>query len=88
MQGVTVGAPRNLHQLVDAEIAFARWRRADGVGFLGQSQVQRGPIRVAINRHGSNAHFPAGTDDTHGDFAAIGDKNFSERGRHQICNAF
>ena len=78
MNGVAAGAARDVHDLVDAQITFARRARADGVGFVGQADVEGFAVGFAENGDGSNAEFAASAQDAHGDFAAIGNQDFFE----------
>src|SRR3984893_1946348 len=78
MHGVTARAPRDVHQLIDAEIAFARRRSTDRVGFGGETNVKRGAVSDTINSGGWYAHLAAGSYDANGNFAAIGDEDFFE----------
>src|SRR5262249_51121014 len=64
--------------LVNAEIALARRRRADGVSFVGQPNVQRFAVCVAKHRDRLDAEFAARAENAHGNLAAIGDQDFLE----------
>src|ERR1700674_239769 len=78
MDGVAAGAAGDVDELVDAEIAFARGRGAEGVGFVGEADVEGGAVGFAEDRDRADAEFAAGAEDAHGDFAAIGDQDFVE----------
>ncbi len=78
MNGVAAGAARDVHELVDAEIAFARGRGADGVGFVGEADVEGFAVDFAEDGDGADAEFAAGAQDAHGDFTAIGYQDFLE----------
>ena len=80
MQRVAAGAARDVHHFVDAQIAFAGRRGADGISLVGKADVQRGAVDFAENGDGRNAHFAAGAHDAHGDFTAIGDEDFFKHG--------
>ena len=56
---------------------------ADADAFVGQRRVQAVPVRFGADRHACNAHFLAGTDDTHGDLAAVCNENFR---KHAYCS--
>ena len=73
MNGVATGAARDVDQLIDAQIAFARGCGADGISFVGEANVQRGAVGFAEDGDGRDAEFAAGSDNANGDFAAIGD---------------
>ena len=78
MNGVAAGAARDVHDFVDAEIAFAGGGRADGVGFVGEAHVEGFAVHVAEYGCGADAEFAAGAQDADGDLAAIGDQDFLE----------
>src|SRR5712691_4514384 len=78
MQRVAPGKARHIHQLVYTKITLARWRGANWVGFIGQTNMQRGAVKIAIDRDGTDAHLAAGPQDADRDFPAIGDQNLLE----------
>ncbi len=78
MKCIAARAARHLDQFVNTEIAFTRRRGADGVGFVGQPDVQRFAVGLAKNGNGLNAKFAARANDTHGDLAAISNQDFLE----------
>ena len=78
MKSVASGALCDVHQFVEAEIAFARRSRTDGIGFIGEANVKRVAVDFTEDSDGFDAEFAAGADDTDGDFAAIGNENFAE----------
>ena len=45
---------------------------------IGQSHCHRIPVGFGIDLHDLDAELMAGALDTHGDFAAVGDKNPSD----------
>ncbi len=73
MDSVAAGAACDVDELVDAEITFAGGRGADGVGFVGQANVEGGAVGFTKDGGGADAEFAAGTENSDGDFAAIGD---------------
>jgi hypothetical protein len=73
MDSVAAGAACDVDELVDAEITFAGGRGADGVGFVGQANVEGGAVGFTKDGGGADAEFAAGTENADGDFAAIGD---------------
>ena len=73
MDSVTTGATGDVDQLVDAEIAFARRSGTDGVGFVGETDVEGGAVGFAEDDDGADAEFAAGPQNANSDFAAIGD---------------
>jgi hypothetical protein len=42
-------------------------------------------IRLGIDGHGPDAHFPAGPDDPQGDLAPVGDEDFGEQSTPLFC---
>ena len=72
MNRVAASAFNDIHNFVDAQITFARRRRADRVGFTGQAHMQGVAVGFAEHHGRWNAKFAAGAQDAHGDFAAIG----------------
>ena len=88
MNRVAVGVARDAQNLFDDQIAFARRRGADGIGFIGQPHVERGAIHVAIHRNGAHTEFAAGAHDAHCDFTAIGNQDFLEHFRGQTEREF
>ena len=80
MHGIATGATRHVHELVNAEITFARGRRADGVGFIGKADVQGLAVDLTEDGGGADAQLAAGAQDAHGDLTAIGDQDFPEHG--------
>src|SRR5271168_2539608 len=80
MDCIATGAARDIDYFFDAKITLARGRGADGIGFVGQADVERFAVDFAENRHAANAQLAAGAQDAHGDFAAIGNQDFPEHG--------
>ena len=78
MNRVHVGNFRGADHLRNVQVAFAAARRTDANGLIGEPHVQRVAVRFRIDGDGANAEFLAGAQDAQGDFAAIGDQNFSE----------
>ena len=80
MDGVGFSLLGDLKNLVHAQVALARGRRAEQVGLVSVAHVQRAAVHVRIHGHGGNAQFAAGADDAHGDLAPVGDEDFLEHG--------
>src|SRR6266568_4657069 len=78
VQGIATGAARDIHELVDAEIALARRRGADGIGFIGETDVKRFAVGLTEDCDGADTQFAAGAQYAHGDFTAIGNQDFFE----------
>ena len=64
------------------QIGQRRRRGADAHGLLGQLDVLGVAVSLRIDHHSLDAQFMAGTLDTEGDFATIGDKNLF---KHIVC---
>ncbi len=62
VDGVAAGAAGNVDELVDAQIAFAGRRGADGIGFVGQTDVEGGAVGFAEDGDGADAEFAAGAE--------------------------
>ncbi len=73
MDGIDVGFPRHVDDLVDAQIAFAAGSRADGISFIGVADMQRCAIRFGEDSNRRDPPFLAGAQDPHGNFTSIGD---------------
>ena len=88
MDRVHVGDFGGADHLRDVQIAFAAARRTDADGFVGEADVQREAIGFGIDGDGLDAEFPARGEDAQGDFAAIGDQNFSEHFIRDLSGSF
>ena len=64
--------------LVDQQIAFGGFRRADGDGRVGHLDMQGVLVGLRIDGDRLDAHFARGLDDPAGDLAAIGDQDTLE----------
>ena len=78
MQRVATGSLSGIQDLLDAEIAFARRRGTDGIGFVGHSDVKGGAVGFAEHSNARDVHLTAGSRDPDGDLAAVGDEDFSK----------
>jgi len=88
MNGIAAGSARRVNYFLNAEITFARSGGANGIRFVGKANVQRFAVNFAENRNAANAQLAAGTQDAHGDFAAIGNQNFPEHGPLMLLRDF
>ena len=66
------------HDRVDVEVAVVRGRRSDAHGDVGEPDVPRAGIRVAVDGDRADAHRSKRADDAAGDLAAIGDQDALE----------
>ena len=86
MDGVDVGNFGGADEAVDSEVAFERGRFADANGFVGHLGVHGVSVGFGVDGDGANVEFSAGSNDAHGDFAAVGDQNFFKHWRGKRCN--
>jgi hypothetical protein len=78
MNGVAPGAAGHGDDSVNIEIAFAGGSWTNGIGFVGEADVEGFAVDLAEDSGGADAEFPAGSKDADGDFAAVGDQDFLE----------
>ena len=67
---------------VGVEVALGRGLAAEGVGLVGQADVERVAVELGVHGDGRDAELPAGPDDPDGDLAPVGDQDLGE---HAIC---
>ena len=80
MYRVAARAARDVNYFINAKIAFARGCGANGICFVGKTNVKRFAVNLTKNRRAANAQLAASAQNAHGDFAAIGNQNFLEHG--------
>ena len=78
MDGFGAGAFGYVEDFVHPQIRFGCRSRADGVGFVGFADMERGAVDIGIDGNGRDADFAAGANDAHRDLSAIGDQNLLE----------
>ena len=78
MDGVHVGDFRRADHRRNVEIALRQLRRADANSFVGETDVQRIAVRLAVNGDGADAQLLAGTDHPQGNLSTICDQDFLE----------
>ena len=78
MNRFDAAAARGVQYAGNVQITFGRGRGADRVRFVGSPDVERGAVRVGVNRRRPNAHLAAGTHHAHGNFSAIDNQDFLE----------
>ena len=79
MDGVGAGRSRRLEDRGDVQIGFRRLRRADLDRLVGELDGERFRVRLAVRLHRADAELARRADDAHGDLAAIGNEEFSDR---------
>jgi len=78
MDRVTSRRARRVQNLADIQIALARGCRPQPVSLIGEANVQRSAVRVAIDCCRPHAKLAASAQDAHGDFPAVRNQNLSE----------
>ena len=68
----------------DVEVAFRRGRRADADALVGELHVHRVGVGGGVNDYRFDIHHAAGALNPQGDFAAVGNQDFSE---HELRSA-
>ncbi len=63
---------------VGVEVALGRRLAPQGVGLVGQADVQGVAVELGVHGHGGDAHLAAGADDPDGDLGAVGDQDLVE----------
>ena len=79
--GVHAVGARLLDDLEDplgVEVALGRGLAAEGVGLVGQADVQRVAVELGVHGHRGDAQLLAGADDPDGDLAPVGDEDLGE----------
>ena len=88
MDGVHVGDFRRADHRRDIEITLRQLRRADANGFVGEADVQRIAVGLAVNRDRADAQLLAGADHPQGNLSAIGDQDFLEHALDCVRNFY
>ena len=76
VNGIDVGDLSGGDHGGDVEIAFGGARGADADGLVGEANVERVAVGLAVDRDGADAHLFAGADDAKGDLTSIRDQDF------------
>jgi len=64
----------------NVQVAFFGGGWANTDRFIGQFDVLGIGVSGGVHRHGFDAQFPAGPQNAQGDFASVGDQDFSKHG--------
>ena len=80
-------ALRGLQDGGTVQIRLGRCRRAYAQGLIGQADMGRIGIRLAVDRHHAKAHGLRRAGDAAGDLAAVGDQNFVKHGASTSLSA-
>ena len=83
VQGVAAGGDGEIHDAMGVQVTGDRLG-PDVVGLVGLAHMQRVAVGVCVNRHRGDPCLGAGTDDSHGDLATVGDEDFSDHVRYRV----
>ena len=75
MHRIGAGFSRGIDDAIDAEVAFARRARPDGVRLVCEPHVQRRAVAFGVHRHRRQPHLATRADDADSNFAAVRDQN-------------
>ena len=78
MDGVDVGDFGGGDDGGHVEIAVGGARRADADGLVGEADVERVAVGLAVDGDGANAELTARVEDAQRDFTAIGDQDLTK----------
>ena len=84
VHAVGAAAPDDVEDLLGVEVALGRGLAAEGVGLVGQADVQGVAVEVGVHGHGGDAQLLAGADDPDGDLAPVGDQDLGAARRHMV----
>ena len=87
VDGVGAAAGDGVEDGVGVEVALGRGDPAQGVGLVGQADVERPPVEVGVHRDRGDAQLLAGADDPHRDLGPVGDEDFPEHERAPMVQA-
>ncbi len=82
MDRLGAGRADRVEYLVGEQIAFGGGGRSDMNGFVGHADGKRARIGIRIHRNGGNTHLAGSSNDSTGNFAAVGDEYFGKHGRN------
>jgi hypothetical protein len=81
VHGLGPRALDDAEDLLGVEVGLTGGLPVEGVGLVGEADVEGFAIEVGVHGHGRHAQLTAGTDDPDGDLAAVGDQDLGEHGR-------
>jgi hypothetical protein len=70
--------PRHFQDPILTKIRLTTGRRTNAIRFIRIPNMNRVAIGLAVHSHRANAHFTQCAHHAHGNFAAVGNQNFSE----------
>jgi hypothetical protein len=74
VDGVGTGGCGHFKQFVHGQIGLRGGAAAQGVCLVGQTDMQRIPVRLCVNGDGGEAFIPCGSDYADGNFTTVGDQ--------------
>ena len=81
---VGAGLAGHLEQLLLHQVGVAGRGAAEGVGLVGDLDVQGVPVRIGIHRNRTDAAVCARPRDAHGDLATVGNEDLGDRLRRRL----
>ena len=75
MDGVGTALLDGVQDRVGVEVALGRGLPAERVRLVGEADVERVAIELAVDGDGLDAELASGADDAHGDLATVGDQD-------------
>ncbi|BAS08059.1 calcium ion binding protein [Arthrobacter sp. Hiyo4] len=91
VDAVGAGLAGNINDLVHHQVGLRGGVATEGVGLVGQPDMERVAVRIGVDSHGGNALVASRADDAHCDFASVCDQHLGEVRLHgtsgllQIC---
>src|SRR5260370_42696906 len=79
MNRVAAGAFNDIHNFVDAQITFARRRRANRVGFTGQAHMQGVAVGFAEHNGGWDGKVAGRGEEAHGELPSVVYEEFFQK---------
>src|SRR5581483_378089 len=78
MNSAGTGALGEFEDQITAQIGFGRGSGSEAISLIGFENVGCGAVGIGIDGDGREAQLTAGAEDAQGDFATIGDENFTK----------
>ena len=80
MHGVGAAARDHLQDALGREVALGGRAPAEGVGLVGETDVEGVRVELGVDRDRGDPELAAGPDHPHGDLAAVRDEHLVEHG--------
>ncbi|CAB4562116.1 unannotated protein [freshwater metagenome] len=75
MHTVSTAALDDIENEFGVQVALSCRCAAKCIGLIGEAHMEGVTVEIGVHRHGSDAHFLTGADDTDCNFAAVGDED-------------